>query len=177
MSGFGRLIALLLRPVWQRWWFWFTLWADMKNILRFVFLCLALIPAGCGDIPTCLDQESSLVKINFLDAAGKAKKITLVRLSAINNPDGFPEYADSTLNAMHLPLNPADKVSTFILEQSGRTDTLGLSYSVTAKLISPECGLDAAFDNLDTTHTTFEQLNIIQRTIHKDVEVNLEIIL
>ncbi len=149
----------------------------MKNILRYGFVCLALIMAGCGDTPTCLDQESSLVKINFLDAAGKAKKITLVRVSAINNPDGFPEYADSTLSAMHLPLNPADTVSTFILEQAGRTDTLGLSYTVTARLISPECGLDAAFDNLDTTHTTFEQLNIIQRTIHKDVEVNLEIIL
>ena len=132
---------------------------------------------GCGDIPTCLDVETSLVKINFVDTNGKAKNIALTSLRAVNNPDGFPEFTDSTLNKLTVPLNPGDTVTTFILEQASQTDTIGLKYSVKAILISPECGLDAAFDQLDTTFTTFAILKIKDRAIHEEVTVNLEITL
>ena len=151
----------------------------MKNISWYKWaiifgLALAL---SCGDIPTCLDTETSLVKINFIDSVGKAKDIILNSLKAIDNEDGFPEYANDTLSVLTLPLNPGDTVTTFILDQTTGIDTIGLSYTVTAILISPECGLDAAFDKLDTTFTTYNKLEILNQSIHEDVTVNLEITL
>ncbi len=142
-----------------------------------ILLFGAWFAVGCGDIPTCLDVETSLVKINFVDANGKARAITLTALQAINNPEGFPEYADSTLSRLVVPLNPGDTTTTFILQQAAQTDTIGLSYTVKAILISPECGLDAAFDKLDTTFTTFKKLKILSPTIHEEVTVNIEITL
>ncbi len=44
---------------------------------------------SCGDIPTCLDTETNLVKVKFIDADGNAKDIYLTKLSAIGNEDGF----------------------------------------------------------------------------------------
>jgi len=108
---------------------------------------------------------------------GNAKNITLTSLKAIGNEDGYAEYADTTLGIFSLALNPTATNTTFIFKQASQIDTLGLSYSVTAKLISPECGLDASFDNLDTTFTTFEKVEILKSLIHKDVTKNIEITL
>ena len=142
----------------------------------FIILTMAVI-VSCGDTPTCLDTETSLVKVNFVDVDGKAKNITLTSLKAVNNEDGFPEYADSTLNNLNLPLNPGSYTTTFILAQAGVTDTLGLTYDVVAKLISPECGLDVSFDKLKIDYTTYNSINILQTAIHEDVIVNIEITL
>jgi len=132
---------------------------------------------SCGDIPTCVDTETNRVKIDFLDANGNAADIFLIKLKAIGNEDGFPEYDDDTLSSISLSLNPTASVTTFIFEQTTGTDTLGLSYAVVVKLISPECGLDAAFDNMDTTFTSFNKLIILESTIHEDILTNIEIIL
>lgn len=132
---------------------------------------------SCGDIPTCLDTETSLVKVDFVDSNGVAKDITLLSLHAIGNDDGFPEYADTTLNKLVLPLNPASTLTTFILARTNITDTLELKYSVVAKLISPECGLDASFDKLNIGNTTFIMLEVLENQIHEDIITNIEITL
>ena len=132
---------------------------------------------SCGDIPTCVDTETNLVKVKFLDIEGNPKDIFLTKLSAIGNEDGFPEYDDDTLSSISLSLNPGAITTTFILEQTTGTDTIGLSYSVVARLISPECGLDAAFDNMDTTITSFNMLEILDSRIHEDIITNIEITL
>ena len=132
---------------------------------------------SCGDIPTCVDTETNLVKVKFLDIEGNPKDIFLTKLSAIGNEDGFPEYDDDTLSSISLSLNPGAITTTFILEQTTSTDTIGLSYSVVARLISPECGLDAAFDNMDTTITSFNMLEILDSRIHEDIITNIEITL
>ena len=132
---------------------------------------------SCGDVPTCVDIETSFVKIEFVDTDGMAKDIFLTKLSAIGNEDGFPEYDDDTTSTLNLPLNPGATTTTFILQQTTGTDTIGLSYDVVAILISPECGLDAAFSDLDTTFTSYTNLEILESTIHKDVDTNIEITL
>lgn len=132
---------------------------------------------SCGDIPTCLDTESNLVKIKFLDDEGNPKDIFITNLSAIGNENGFPEFDNDTLSSISLSLNPGAFTTTFIFEQTTGTDTIGLSYTVVAKLISPECGLDAVFDDMDTTFTSFKKLEILQSIIHEDIITNIEITL
>lgn len=132
---------------------------------------------SCGDIPTCLDTESNLVKIKFLDNEGNPKDIFITNLSAIGNENGFPEFDNDTLSSISLSLNPGAFTTTFIFEQTTGTDTIGLSYTVVAKLISPECGLDAVFDDMDTTFTSFKKLEILQSIIHEDIITNIEITL
>jgi hypothetical protein len=130
---------------------------------------------SCGERPTCVDTDTSLAKIQFLGEDGKAKDIIISSLWAIDNEDGFPEFTNDTTSYLALPLNPGATSTTFIIEQTDRTDTIGLKYSVVAKLITPECGLDASFSNLDTTSTTYKTLVIVQKQIHQDVTTNIEI--
>lgn len=145
------------------------------NGLLIIFGLLAA--TSCGDDPTCVDTATNLVKVNFVDSSGEAKDVFLTSLKAIGNEDGFPDIDNDTLSQISLSLNPGDNTTTFILEQSTGTDTLGLSYDVVVKLISPECGLDATFDKLDTTFTTYNTLQILNKSIHQDVLVNIEITL
>ena len=130
---------------------------------------------ACGDQPTCVDRDTSIVKIDFVDEDGQNKDIILNSLSAIGDNDGFPEYQDDTLSTLWLPLNPAARTTTFILERPSGNDTIGFSYDVVAQLISPECGLDAAFSNLDTTRVTIGTTVIISDIINEQIQTNLEI--
>lgn len=130
---------------------------------------------SCGDEPTCVDTDTSIIKIDFLDEDGKAKNIIINSLSAIGNEDGFPEFNNDTTSSISLPLNPGAPNTTFILYQPTKTDTIGLAYDVVAKLISPECGLDASFSKLDTSFTTFTKLVIIESIIDEAVTTNIEI--
>lgn len=138
-------------------------------------LCLMIYLISCGDNPTCVDTDTSLVKIKFVGEDGNAVDVTINALEAIGNEDGFPEYSDSVTSTIALPLNPGARNTTFIIYQPTKTDTLGLSYDVVAKLISPECGLDASFSKLDTGFTTFNKLVIIEKIINEDVTTNIEI--
>ena len=148
----------------------------MGNRTKYFLLNLFLIIAvSCGDQPTCVDKNSSTVKISFIDSDGDAKTITLLGLRAVNNEMGFPDYADTTVSSLSLPLNPGANMTTFLLDQEDKTDTLGLSYDVVSELISPECGLRAAYSKLDTTATSFTALEIVSRIIHDEITTNIEI--
>lgn len=130
---------------------------------------------ACGDRPTCLDRDTNYVKVKFIDDEGADKSITLTGLRAIDNEDGFPEYTDTALSLLQLPLNPGARTSVFLLDQSTGTDTIGLSYDVVAQLISPECGMDAAYSNLDTTRITFPKAEILSTIINQEIVTNIEI--
>ena len=151
----------------MRVYFWFKLLLGLSIILLL----------SCGDIPTCLDIETSLVKIKFIDESGADKMITILSLGAIDNQPGFPEYDSATVTNLSLPLNPGAQVTTFILEQENVTDTLALAYLAEAILISPECGLDAAFSNLNIASTTYGNTRLVNSSIHETVTVNIEITL
>ncbi len=148
-----------------------------KSWQKWILLIGIGLVLSCGDVPTCVDTETNRIKIDFIDADGNATDIFLIKLKAIGNEDGFPEYDDDTLSSISLSLNPGALTTTFIFEQTASIDSLGLSYSVVAKLISPECGLDAAFDNMDTTFTSFNNLIILESIIHEDILTNIEITL
>jgi len=150
---------------------------SVKRWHRWVLIFSLSLILSCGDIPTCVDTDTSLVKIKFVDDTGAGKNIILTKLSAIGNESGFPEYDNDTLSSISLPLNPGTLTTTFIFAQKTGNDTLGLSYTVVAKLISPECGLDAFFDNMDTTFTSFNNLRILERIIHEDITTNIEVTL
>jgi len=149
----------------------------MKSILLTVFLFITglLFFSACRDKPTCVDRDTSLVKISFVGEDGLAKDIIINSVSATGDNNGFPEYEDDTLSRLVLPLNPAARSVTFILERPTGKDTIGLSYDVVAQLISPECGLDAAFSNLDTTRITFEQAVIVSKIVNEQIPTNIEI--
>lgn len=149
----------------------------MKSVFCSFFIILFGLTAlsSCGDEPTCVDRDTSLVKIDFVGEDGLAKDIIINSLSAIGKNDGFPEYLDDTLSTLVLPLNPGARNTTFILNRPNSIDTIGLSYDVVAQLISPECGLDAAFSKLDTTRITFASAIIISRIIDEQIETNIEI--
>lgn len=129
---------------------------------------------SCGDIPTCLPTETNLVKIAFVDESGKAKQTTL-SLRVIDYEDLFLNYSDTTLSKIEIPLNPASNTTTLVIGHDNVSDTLGLTYSVVRKLISPECGLEIGLNDLDTTFSTFEKVEIIERIIFEDVNTNIEI--
>lgn len=145
------------------------------NLHYFFLLIIGILASSCGDDATCLDRDTSIVKIKFIDEDGADKDIILIALRAIDNENGFPEYEQDTLSRLSLPLNPGSRTTTFLLDRAEGTDTLGLSYDVVAQLISPECGLDAAFSNLDTTNVSFEQVNIVSSIINEEIITNIEI--
>ena len=151
----------------------------MKKIPLYIFtlFCMAMFFSSCADEETCLDNSTSLVKVQFLDSAGVSKNIILTRLAAIGNQDGFPQYDNDTASYFLIAMNPELDYTTLIFEQpENKKDTIALTYKVTPTFISSDCGIDFYFANLDTASTTFEQLEITNMIFNKDIDINVEII-
>lgn len=131
---------------------------------------------SCGDDPTCISDNTSLVKIRFSDSVGVAKNIILTKVSTVANPDVYTQYDNNTLNSLVLAMNSASQNTTVIFETPTGNDTLDLIYKVTPIFISAECGIDMSFSALDTLSSTFDELEIKETIFHEDITLNIEII-
>ena len=148
----------------------------INKCIKLLSIFIPVLIFSCGDIPTCLPTQTNLVKIAFVDETGKAKQTTL-SLRTVDFEDLFLNYSDTTLSKIEIPLNPTSNITTLVIEHDNISDTLGLTYSVVRKLISPECGLEIGLNDLDTAFSTFENLEIVERIILEDVTTNIEITL
>ena len=131
---------------------------------------------SCADEATCIDNNTSLIKIHFVDTAGTDKPIILNRLIAIGNEDGFPQYDNDTTSSLFIAMNPELNYTTLIFEMPTGKDTLALSYQVTPTFVSSFCGIDFSFAALDTISTTFDELEIVDTNFNIPTSTNIEIV-
>ena len=80
----------------------------MQLKISFFIFCTLAIFTSCNDQPTCIPEQTDMLKLAFTDVLGKTKNITLVSLTADKNNESFPVIKDSTESKFTIPLNPLD---------------------------------------------------------------------
>lgn len=150
---------------------------------RFFFLMILILPLlSCGTDPDCITSGSSLVRVNFLKADNEnADSLFFNAVFTSANEDSLIAGKD-TLSTLQLPLNPASDVTEFILENRALNDsilvfdTIRLSYDRLQRIISPECGVELSFINLNIQKSTFDSLALVNgELIRNNNNANIEI--
>ena len=148
------------------------------------FLLLFILFAACTADELCEGESISTIKLSFKDFESKSTKaIALDSIGFSWSPLSDTLYRDTTVSVIGLPVDPENSRTLFVFITTDlidtleviNADTLEISYKVTSSLISPECGPELLFSNLDTVYHTFDSLSIIQKLFDREVETNIEI--
>ncbi len=142
------------------------------------------IVSACVDDELCTGKGTNEIKLLFVESGTESPiKVTLDSIAVSGRPENYPVIADTTVTALALTVDPARTLTKFIFYAKskidtvlyGRIDTLILSYEVTPKLISVECGPEFIYSDLDTIRFTFDSLQIIESHFLPEVETNIKI--
>ncbi len=147
--------------------------------MRKIFLAtLVVIPAlliSCNDQPTCIPEQTDLIKIAYVDIVGNPKDISLVSLTVDNSNNNFPVFKDTTANNFVIPLNPLDSSIIIRLKQDTVSNYIALSYTATPVVLNPKCALEMKFDFLKMDSTDLKEVEIVESAISLQTAKNIEV--
>ena len=147
----------------------------MRKIYLFVLVILPALFISCNDQPTCVPEQTDLIKIAFVDIVGKPKKITLSSLTVDNSNDNFPIIKDSTASAFIIPLNPLENSIIIRFSQDDVSNYIALTYTANPIVLNPKCALEMKFDFLKMNSTDFEEAAIVESSISLQTAKNIEV--
>ncbi len=142
--------------------------------LLFLFLIASYL-TGCNDQPTCIPEQTDMLKLSFIDVLGATQNITLVSLTVDNSNESFPIINDSTESKFIIPLNPLDSSIIIRFVQEEESNYLALSYTTKLVILNPECNLETKFENLKVDSTNFIDAVIIEPILSPDITNNVQI--
>ena len=152
----------------------------IKNHLLLFFILLLLGLAACENEESCVTSNSNLVQIAFYNiddtTALNLDNTFFSGVTGIFAENDQPIRPDSAGFFTGLPLDPTDTTASFIFTfADGSQITIAFRYDREQSLISPECGPDQRYFNLDTISHTFDSLRIASREVGKFDGANIEI--
>jgi len=119
----------------------------MKNLL--FPLTLLLLIASCSTLDICDDDSQSYLVARFMTLEDDTTTDTIMGgMSIYGVREGMADsllYDSISMSRAELPMDPNNEFSKFVLSNESRQDTLLLTYSNEAYLISYSCGYAARF--------------------------------
>lgn len=115
----------------------------------------------------CISFSRDYLIVQFLDSANAKKNIEVDYVTAIGSP--FIFYSDTAFNLIALPINTELSQTTFVFGNTdSSTDTLAVGYIQRQRLVSPDCGFELQYQDLEILGTSFpeavlqfEELNLL----------------
>jgi hypothetical protein len=144
----------------------------LKIVRLLVFLLLGLW--GCLTEPDCFDTSTNQATFAFYDAQDKTVEVEVDSI-AISGVNGFLIPDDNTFSAIALPLNPAQTAVTITFYFGDVPETLSLGYRVQTEVISENCGALAYLTDLSLTHSSFENITILNNRLATNAGINVKI--
>ncbi|MEO1098304.1 MAG: DUF6452 family protein, partial [Bacteroidota bacterium] len=79
------------------------------------------------------------------------------------------------VGTIQLPLNANEASTAFVFETEFGRDTLVLSYKVSTRLISEDCGLEVLFTELESIRNDFDSIRIVNDILVEDINEDIRI--
>ncbi len=144
-----------------------------KKFLPILLILPALI-ISCNNQPTCIPEQTNLLKVAFVNIIGKPKNIILTSLTVDNSNDSFPVFNDTIANVI-IPLNPLDSSIIIRFNQDTISNYIALSYTTIPVVLNPQCALEMKFDFLQMDSTDFEDIEVVESAISLQTTKNIEV--
>ena len=151
----------------------------MKN--RIAFLCAVSFPflvVACLTDPDCIKIEDSALKVVFIDEDDLSTDTLIVNKIFVFGLEDSPIVENDSITRVLLPLNLDSTAMTYVINSVQGVDTFAVTYTANNRLITPECGLNTSFDDLELGEATFDPDNLIlvDPRVLNNVETNIQIL-
>ena len=196
MDKFAFHLEMLFMPVEKRRSYKFIFWLSISLSGSIFFSCAN---------EDCVSVFNNYLLVGFIEADTLESGLIefheadtlFYSITAIGNDTIFYDSTD-VASTFVLPVNPAEDITTFILQMidSIRYDTLSfdpieidtiyyvnpipqtitVSYDRKQRIISEDCGVGIAYTNLEIEEITFPSTNLAEDKLSRFNEVNIEVL-
>lgn len=142
---------------------------NKTKLITLLFIIINWI--GCRDQPTCIPEQTDLMKLVFVDESGTVTPIEVTQFLI----DDMIGLIDTSFSSITIPLNPADSIMSLIFYQPEDTNKLVISYRSTPIVLHPECMLETKFDFLKIDSTTFLNTIIVDPLLSLESTQNVQV--
>lgn len=168
--------------------------ANRSIYIKLIIVMLVCLTA-CAD-ENCVTVYNNELLVQFFDEDGDApKRVRFYSITAANTDSVFFD-ATTFESTYRLPVNPAADTTRFILVPIdtilldtlsrdpllvrrdtvlGATRTIGVSYSRSTRIITPECGVEIAYQNLMIDTISYENYLLSADDLSRFNDANIEI--
>ena len=145
----------------------------------YCFIFILLVGAtACSEGSDCYSENTSTISLSFFKRntlnpdTSFYERDTLVvsRVYTVDNPDSLIMANDTIFGTLVLPVNPQNNTTAYRIGRHNLT----VRYDIQQRIMSPDCGVEQIFSNLDTVTYSFDSLVIKSRNLDRN-EVNFEI--
>jgi len=127
---------------------------------------------------SCFEETNAYLKVYFYSSAtDKALPPDSLTVYGLNMTSKKIYDGAAKKQPAYLPLNPSTPDCTFIIRINGKTDTLSITYTSYAHLISKECGY-TFYHTIDTpvfSRNTIDKIDIRKNTVTTLHDENIRI--
>ncbi len=145
-------------------------------ILSVVFLMTLL---SCEKDDICVEEVTPKLIIRFYNDEDRSqlKELSNTYVWAVGK-DSITDYSNEPLDSIALPLNIAENITKYVIENNAIRDTVEFNYSRNDIFVSRSCGYKTIFDNLavgNTTNLWIKDTEIINSTIENETTTHINI--
>ena len=148
-----------------------------KYLILFIVFLTTLISCEKDDV--CVEENTHSLIIRFYDNDDheQLKQLTKTYIWAIGK-DSLSHYSNESLDSIVVPLNLAENVTKYVIENNTIKDTIEFKYSRNDIFISRSCGYKTIFENLAIGNNTIlwiKDTEILNATIENETITHINI--
>lgn len=136
---------------------------------------------SCSEESDCFSENTASITIEFFrlntfDPDTSFYEVDTLFLASLNgvyvigNRDSVIINNDTLIAKITLPVDPRIDTTAYVI---GR-NRLTISYDIRQRILSPDCGVEQVYSNLDTLFSTYDSLVIDNRDLGLN-EVNFQV--
>lgn len=153
-----------------------------KQFLIWPAFMLAVFMFSCEPEESCVSQVANRIGTGFFsfneEGIREPAAFYFRQIRAVERDTAFftaGQFAGA--ESLNLSLNPGADITTFIfdhIEGEGR-DTLQLAYERNFRMISPDCGLELRYSNIQLVRHTFDSVGLLTTEINETLREGLDL--
>ena len=147
----------------------------MKKGSLFILACIVAL-AACQDEADCTSVTTNFANLQFYELeSGETDTAVVVNSIKPIDSDSILVSETTIVGTIQLPLTANEASTAFVFETEFGRDTLVLSYKVSTRLISEDCGLEVLFTELESIRNDFDSIRIVNDILVEDINEDIRI--
>lgn len=133
----------------------------MRTSIKLLCFISLLWATSCLDDPDCVTTTPSTIRANFYNGRTGDPDTVQVNSIRVSGSDSLLVSGDTLITGLTLPLNPSGPESVFSFDTDLGIDTLVIVYHLGTRFISPDCGVEFIYTDLDYSRVDFDSVQVI----------------
>lgn len=140
-----------------------------------ILLLFVGLLSSCFDDGDCQSTKTDLLLIDFKSFNTKADSTVTIQSIILQTYQDSLFHKGESISSAILPLDPNVDTLQVIFNYADTSLNMVLSYTTTPRLITPDCGVELGFGNIEVVEHDFDSVVVKSGTLDQQITSNIVI--